>query len=141
VSSGCKHVHITGPGTLLGYVELFSIYHMVVRLSDQYTGPSLKDCYAVDPTTGEDLDLNVDLTFGEDYLCFRSCRRGRHQNGSTRSIRQDDGDRAKLPFETATTAASSTSSQLSALFAFDSGGSIGAPAVCFSGALRTKMAA
>ena len=55
---------------LNGYIELFSIYRMVIGLSDRYAGPAIAASYSIDPTLGEELNLNVDLTFTDDELRF-----------------------------------------------------------------------
>ncbi len=57
-------------GKLIGYVELYCIYRMMIGLSGQYTGPSVKAVHAVDPTNGEELQLDVDLAFEDDELRF-----------------------------------------------------------------------
>ena len=57
-------------GRLIGYVEFFSVYRMVIGLSDCYRGPSLKAIYAIDPTNGKELELDIDLTFTDDELRF-----------------------------------------------------------------------
>ena len=46
---------------LLAYVEYFSWLRIVACLSQNYGGPSFSHCYAVDPVTGEDLELDVVL--------------------------------------------------------------------------------
>lgn len=48
-------------GLLLGYVEYFSVLRVVICLSDHYTGKELSNTYALDPRTGESLDVHVDL--------------------------------------------------------------------------------
>jgi len=48
---------------LLGYVEYFSAHRAVVCLSDQYIGKSFSKVYAIDPRTGTELDLRVELPF------------------------------------------------------------------------------
>ena len=55
---------------LIGYVELFSVYRMVIGLSDQYTSSAIAASYAIDPTVGEELNLTVDLTFTDEELRF-----------------------------------------------------------------------
>jgi hypothetical protein len=55
---------------LIAYVELFGIYRMVVGLSDIYDGANFQACYAIDPTDGTELTLNVDLEFSEEELQF-----------------------------------------------------------------------
>lgn len=57
-------------GRLIGYAEIFSVYRMVVGLSDCYTGRPVKAAYSIDPISGEQLELEVDLTFTEDELRF-----------------------------------------------------------------------
>ena len=45
---------------LVAYVEYFGIARWLVVLSNEYQGPSFVSTYAVDPTSQESLDLNVD---------------------------------------------------------------------------------
>lgn len=59
----CVAVKSTSGGLLLGYVELFSIYKMVVCLSKTYKGPRVNESYALDPHTRTKFDLKVDLAF------------------------------------------------------------------------------
>jgi hypothetical protein len=47
---------------LIGYVEYFGLYRVIVGMSDRYTGRSLKAVYAINPMTGTEITgLNVDL--------------------------------------------------------------------------------
>jgi hypothetical protein len=55
---------------LIGYVELFSIYRFVICLSENYTGPLVKNSYSIDPTKGETLELEFDLDFSEEEFRF-----------------------------------------------------------------------
>jgi hypothetical protein len=55
---------------LTGYVELFTIFRLVIALSDRYTGPAINASYAVDPIVGEELDLQVNLAFSAEELRF-----------------------------------------------------------------------
>jgi hypothetical protein len=55
---------------LTGYIEFFTIYRIVIALSDRYTGPAISASYAIDPIVGEELDLQVDLALSEDELRF-----------------------------------------------------------------------
>lgn len=48
-------------GLVLGYIEYFGIYRIVVCLSRSYGGPAIRHSYAVDPRTGQKLDLDVRL--------------------------------------------------------------------------------
>jgi hypothetical protein len=50
-------------GLLLGYVEYFGFYRAVICLSQTYSGTKINRCYAIDPTTGEDIALSVRLDF------------------------------------------------------------------------------
>ncbi len=50
--------------------SLFSVYRMVIGLSDRYTGSGISASYAIDPTVGEELNLTVDLTFTDEELRF-----------------------------------------------------------------------
>jgi hypothetical protein len=43
---------------------------MVIALSDWYTGALVKAAYAIDPTTGTEMNLGVDFTFTDDELRF-----------------------------------------------------------------------
>jgi hypothetical protein len=53
---------------LVGYVELFSLYRMVICLSRSYAGSSLSNYYAIDPTSGEELEIDLDLSLSEEEL-------------------------------------------------------------------------
>jgi hypothetical protein len=55
---------------LTGYMELFTIFRLVIALSDRYTGPAINASYAVDPIVGEELDLQVNLAFSAEELRF-----------------------------------------------------------------------
>ncbi len=57
-------------GRVIGYVELFSVYRIIIGLSDCYAGLPLKDTYAIDPTTGAKLNLDVDFTLTNNELQF-----------------------------------------------------------------------
>ena len=47
---------------LIGYAEYFGVYRVIVGMSDQYTGPSVKAVYAINPIAGTEItDLDVDL--------------------------------------------------------------------------------
>jgi hypothetical protein len=55
-------------GQLIGYVELYSTWRMVICLSSQYTGHAFENSYAVDPSTGEKVGLSFDLKFSREEL-------------------------------------------------------------------------
>ena len=57
-------VHVQGnekTGKVLGYVEYFGYERIVVVPSDSYRGPQFSACYAVDPVTGNEIPLSVEL--------------------------------------------------------------------------------
>ena len=57
-------VHVVGSSldsTLLGYIELYGFQRMVLCLSESYSGEDFSHSYAIDPITGEELDLSVIL--------------------------------------------------------------------------------
>ena len=45
--------------TLVGYIEFYSLWRVVLCLSESYTGSDFTHVYAVDPIKGEELDLEV----------------------------------------------------------------------------------
>lgn len=53
---------------LLGYIEYFSMWRLVVILSDAYDGPPVKTTYAFNPATGAELELKLDLTLSESEI-------------------------------------------------------------------------
>ncbi len=64
-------VSVSGDPTskmLLGYVEYFSAHRVVVCLSNQYSGRKFSKTYAIDPRSGVELDLGVDLRFSVEDM-------------------------------------------------------------------------
>lgn len=55
-------------GQLIGYVELYSTWRMVIYMSSQYAGESFHGSYSVNPATGEEVKLSIDLNFSRDEL-------------------------------------------------------------------------
>ena len=53
-------------GLVLAYVEYFGFQKVIACLSDTYIGPVRECCYAVNPLTGEELDLDVSLNITQD---------------------------------------------------------------------------
>ena len=51
----------SGTGTILGYVEFYSLHRMVLCLSESYTGRDFTNLYAIDPIKGEELSIDIDL--------------------------------------------------------------------------------
>ena len=57
-------VHVQGnarTGMVVGYVEYFGYMRIVVLLSEAYRGPGFAETYAVDPGSGTDLEISVNL--------------------------------------------------------------------------------
>ena len=52
----------SGAGTILGYVELYSLHRMVLCLSDSYSGRDFQNLYAIDPVKGEEISIDIDLS-------------------------------------------------------------------------------
>lgn len=50
---------------ILAYAEYFGYQRIVARLSDNYSGDAFDICYAIDPVSGEKLDLDVALEFSQ----------------------------------------------------------------------------
>jgi HNH endonuclease len=55
-------------GLLLAYVEYFGAVRIVACLSENYGGPKVNGSYAVDPTSGNTLDLKVAMPFDRTEL-------------------------------------------------------------------------
>ena len=55
-------------GQLIGYVELYSTWRMVICLSSRYAGEPFQSSYAVNPATGKEIKLLFDLNFSRDEL-------------------------------------------------------------------------
>ena len=47
--------------TLVGYIELYSLWRMVLCLSESYTGDDFTHIYALDPQSGQELDLSISV--------------------------------------------------------------------------------
>jgi HNH endonuclease len=59
-------------GQLMGYVELYSTWRMVMCLSSQYAGDFFQSSYSVNPVTGEEIRLSFYLNFSRGQL-RRAC--------------------------------------------------------------------
>ncbi len=55
-------------GLVLGYAEYFGIYRVVVCLGKGFSGDIVKSSYAIDPRTGKELYLTVNLDFNESEI-------------------------------------------------------------------------
>ena len=47
--------------TIVGYIELYSLWRVVLCLSESYTGSDFNHVYAVDPIGGKELDVSVNF--------------------------------------------------------------------------------
>ena len=58
--------------TLVGYVEYYSIWRMVLCLSESYTGNDFTHTYAVDPIDGKQMDISVnsDLSISDIHEAY-----------------------------------------------------------------------
>ena len=58
--------------TILAYVEFYSVHRMVMCLSKSYKGESFINSYAVDPTSGKEIsiDVDLDLTMSDVQLAY-----------------------------------------------------------------------
>ena len=53
---------------VLAYAEYFSYQRIVACLSSNYDGPRFSKFYAIDPLTGEELEIDVHLDFTPEYI-------------------------------------------------------------------------
>ena len=69
-------VHVIGRSsnsTLLGYVEFYGLWRMVLCLSETYSGEDFSHTYAIDPIEGKDLNIlvNMDLSVSEIRQAYK----------------------------------------------------------------------
>ena len=58
----CVHVEgCSSTATLLGYVEFYGIWRMVLCLSETYSGRDFSHTYAIDPVNGEEMNVLVKM--------------------------------------------------------------------------------
>lgn len=66
-----------GTGLLIGYVEYFGFLRCVVLLSETYSGEKIDRSHAIDPTSGQELNLSVRLNFTladmTDIFAYKHC--------------------------------------------------------------------
>ncbi|MFB0827305.1 HNH endonuclease [Chromobacterium violaceum] len=55
-------------GKLLGYIEYFNTARIIIELSGDYGGKEFHHSYAIDPTTGIELDIQVNFNVQIDIL-------------------------------------------------------------------------
>ena len=53
---------------LLAYIEYFSLHRIIVCLDDNYIGKYISNTYGIDPTTGKELKLNIDIQIAKHGL-------------------------------------------------------------------------
>lgn len=64
-------VHVKGlPETkqVLGYVEFFGIYRMIICLSETYDGEEFSSTYSINPMNSEEIRLDVKLEFSSEEI-------------------------------------------------------------------------
>lgn len=55
-------------GQLLGYVEFFGARRVIVCLADRYEGPDIHCSYAINPLSGQELRMDVDLDLSRQEI-------------------------------------------------------------------------
>lgn len=60
---GCKETK-----QVIGYVEYFGVQRVVLCLSDSYEGEDISSTYAINPITGEELSLAVELSLSNEEI-------------------------------------------------------------------------
>lgn len=60
-------------GLLIGYIEFFGIQRMISCLSSSYVGEDFESLYAIDPVSGIELalDINLDFNIEDIHACYR----------------------------------------------------------------------
>lgn len=53
---------------VIGYVEYFGVQRMILCLGREYNGKEITGTYSINPITGEELDLFVDLSLSNDEI-------------------------------------------------------------------------
>lgn len=53
---------------ILGYVEFYSVQRMVICLSNNYEDKLFFNCYAIDPISGKEFDLEIDLLLPQEEV-------------------------------------------------------------------------
>lgn len=68
-------------GLVLGYAEYFGIHRIVACLADDYDGPSKLSGYGIDPRSGEQVEISVELQFNrKDIQEIYDYQRVSHEN-------------------------------------------------------------
>jgi len=77
-------------GLLVGYVEYFGFLRCVILLSETYSGDKIERCYAIDPTSGQELNLAVRLDFTPadmaDIFAYKHSDNGKTQEAANAVI-------------------------------------------------------
>ena len=58
---------------LIGYVEIFGVLRTIVVLDDRYEGHEFSGLYAINPMTGRNIELSVDLTLSTEDVEAAYC--------------------------------------------------------------------
>lgn len=53
---------------LLSYIEYFGLLRVLINLSTNYNGPKVHETYAINPTTGSTLNLEIDWSVSEEEI-------------------------------------------------------------------------
>lgn len=53
---------------ILAYVEYFGFRRMVILLSDNYCGDNIEAIYAINPMSGQELNLDINLSFTDEEI-------------------------------------------------------------------------
>ncbi|CAI3949998.1 HNH endonuclease [Commensalibacter communis] len=70
---------------LLGYVEYFGIYRYIIQLSDTYDGQKIHQSYAIDPTSAQ--EINLDVKFPLDQIVIQECLNNKYRSDKRLSKR------------------------------------------------------
>ena len=88
--------------TLVGYIEFYGLWRMVLCLSESYTGDDFTHIYALDPQSGQELDLSIcfDLSISEirEAYEYRRYNRAAFMDAISHlfdTIRETDFNRAR----------------------------------------------
>lgn len=64
-------IHIQGNpenSQLIGYVELYGFHRTLIILDDDYTGQKISETYSFDPSSSEELNINVEISFTNNEI-------------------------------------------------------------------------
>lgn len=65
----CIYINaIKETGQILAYIEYFGFLRIVASMSNSYSGENKKILYAINPMTGKEIDLDIELNFTPDEI-------------------------------------------------------------------------